>query len=117
MRIGEHVFHQPIAAVRFGIGQAIKQAITLRIRNLMIQIAFFFVAKCFAVADQKLEVARVRLIDMRIKNFVYDPVTQREPGPATGVICLPTPSLALEAQRGSIPGAPNATELCDELIP
>jgi hypothetical protein len=52
----------------------------------VIQVAFFFVAKRFAVADQKLEVARVRFIDMGIINFVHDPVTQREPDAATGVI-------------------------------
>ena len=30
---------------------------------------------------------------------------------------MPTPSFALDVQRGSIPGAPNATELSGELIP
>jgi hypothetical protein len=29
---------------------------------------------------------------------------------------VPTPSFALEVQRGSIPGAPNATELWGELM-
>jgi hypothetical protein len=53
----------------------------------MIQIALFFVAKRFAVADEKLEVARVGLIDVRIINFVYDPMTQSEPAAATGMIC------------------------------
>ena len=52
----------------------------------MIQVALFLVAKRFAVADEKLEVARVGLIDMRIINFVHDPMTQREPAAATGVI-------------------------------
>jgi hypothetical protein len=30
---------------------------------------------------------------------------------------VPTPSFALDVQRGSIPGAPNATEFSGELIP
>ena len=87
MRIGEHIFHQTIAAAAFRICKTIKQAIALRVFNLVIQVTFFFVAERFAVADEKLEVARVRLIDMRIIDFIYDPVTQREPGAATGVIC------------------------------
>jgi hypothetical protein len=52
----------------------------------VIQVAFFFVAKRLAVADEKLKVPRVRFIDVRIINFVYDPMTQREPDAATGVI-------------------------------
>ena len=52
----------------------------------MIQVALFFVAKRFTVTDQKLKVARIGLIDVRIINFVHDPMTQREPKPATGVI-------------------------------
>ena len=30
---------------------------------------------------------------------------------------VPTPSFALDVQRGSIPGAPNAIELSGELMP
>ena len=68
-------FHQTITAVRFRIGQAIKQAIALRIFDHVIQVAFFFVAKGFSVADEKLKVARVRFIDVRIINLVHDAVT------------------------------------------
>jgi hypothetical protein len=42
--------------------------------------------KRFSVAYEKLKVARVRLIDVPIINLVYDPMTQREPNAATGVI-------------------------------
>ena len=52
----------------------------------MIQVAFFFVAKGFAVADEKLKVARIGFVDVRIINLVHDAVTQRKPHPATGVI-------------------------------
>jgi hypothetical protein len=54
--------------------------------NLVVQITFFLVAKCFAVADEKLKIARVRLIHMWIINFVHDAVTQREPQAAARVI-------------------------------
>jgi hypothetical protein len=50
------------------------------------QVALFFVAKRFAVANEKLKVPRVRLIDVRIINFVNDAVTEREPDAATGMI-------------------------------
>ena len=86
MRIREHIFHQTIAAVRLRIRQAIEETVALRIFNRVIEVALFLVAKRFAVADEKLEVARVWLINMRIINFVHDAVTQREPAPATGVI-------------------------------
>ena len=73
-------------------------------------------AKRFAVADEKLKVPRVRSIDMRIINLVHDAVTQREPDAATGVIGRANAFFALEVQRGSMPGAPNATELSGELM-
>src|SRR6266568_5152294 len=52
----------------------------------MIEIAFFLVAKGFAVADEKLKVAGVWLIDVRVVNLVEDSVTQREPETATCVV-------------------------------
>jgi hypothetical protein len=53
---------------------------------IFFQVALFFVAKRFAIADEKLKVARVGLIDVRIINLVHDAVTQREPHAATSVI-------------------------------
>ena len=52
----------------------------------MSQVALFLVAKGFAVGDEELKVARVRLINVRIINLVDNAVTEREPEPATGVI-------------------------------
>src|SRR5437899_8659493 len=86
MRIGEHVFYQTIAAARLRIRETIKEAIALRILDQMIEIAFFLVAKRFSIADEKLKVARVWLIDMRIVNFVDDSVTEREPDTATRMV-------------------------------
>jgi len=51
-----------------------------------VEVALFLVAKRFPVADKKLKVARVRLIDVWIINLVQDAVAQREPDAATGVI-------------------------------
>ncbi len=86
VRIRQHVFYDTIAAARFRIRQAIKNAIALGIFNQMIQVAFFLVTERFAVADEKLKIARVRFIDMRIINLVHDAVTEGEPDTATGVI-------------------------------
>ena len=86
MRIREDVFDYPVATVRLRIGQPVKEAITLRAFDQMIQVALFLVAKCFAITDKKLKVAGVRLIDPRIVNLIDDAVTEREPEAATGMI-------------------------------
>ena len=52
----------------------------------MIEVAFFLVAKCFAVADEKLKIAGVWLIDVWVVNLVEDSVTQREPETATCMV-------------------------------
>jgi hypothetical protein len=52
----------------------------------MIEIALFFMAESFAVGDEVLKIARVRLIDRGIVKFVHNAVAQREPHPATRVI-------------------------------
>jgi hypothetical protein len=52
-----------------------------------VEVALFLVAKRFPVADKKLKVARVRLIDVWIVNLVHDAVAEREPNAATRMIC------------------------------
>ena len=49
-------------------------------------VALFLVTKRFAITDEKLKVARVRLIDTWRIDLVNDAVTKREPEAATGVI-------------------------------
>ena len=86
MRVRENVFHQPVAALAFRICEAVKDAIALRVFDHVIQVALFLVTKCFAITDEKLKVARVRLIDAWIINLIDDAVTEREPEAATGMI-------------------------------
>ena len=86
MRIREDVFYQAIATVGLRIRQTVKEAIALRIFDQVIQVALLLVAKCFAITDKKLKIARVRLIDAWIINLVDDAVTEREPEAATGMI-------------------------------
>ena len=86
MRVGKHMFHYSVAAVRIGIRETVKEAIALRVFDLMIQVALFFVAKCFAIADEELKIAGVWFIDVRIVNLVDDSVTEREPNAATCMV-------------------------------
>jgi hypothetical protein len=84
MWVGEDIFYDTIPAARLRIRETVKEAIALRVIDRMSQVAFFFVAKRFSIAYEKLKVARVGLIDVRIVNLVH--VTQREPNAATGMI-------------------------------
>jgi hypothetical protein len=86
MRIGEDMFYDTIATTRFRIRETVKKAIALRVIDRVIQVAFFLVAKRFTIAYEKLKVARVRLINVRIVNLIHDAVTQSKPNAATGVI-------------------------------
>src|SRR5215831_13175683 len=86
MRISEDVLYDAIAAVRFRIDEAVERAIALRVLDTVIQVALLLVAECFAVADEKLKIARIGMIDVRIINLVDDPMTEREPKPATAVV-------------------------------
>src|ERR1041385_7547551 len=86
MRIRKHVFYQSVTTLGIGIRETIKGAIALGILDQMIEIAFFFVAKTFTVADEKLKIPRVWFVDVWVVNLVNDAVTEREPNAATGVI-------------------------------
>src|SRR6266571_766876 len=86
MRIRKHVFYETVTTVRIGIRETIKEAIALRIFDKVIKIALFFMTETFTVADEKLKVARVWLVDMRIINLIDDAVAEREPQTATGMI-------------------------------
>src|SRR5437870_5576197 len=93
MRIGQDMLDNPVPAIGIGIDQSVKEAVLLRIIDLMQQVAFLLVAERPAIGNEKLEIARVGLIDRRIINLVDDPVTQREPNAATRVIRRPDPFL------------------------
>ncbi len=86
MRIGEDVFYEPVATVGLRIRQPVKEAIAFRVFDQVIQVALFLVAERFTIANEKLKVARVRLIDTWIVNLIDDAVTEREPQAATGMI-------------------------------
>src|ERR1044071_296684 len=86
MRVCENVLNDTIATVRLRIDEAVERTIALRVLDAVIQVALLFVAECFAVADEKLEIARIGMIDVRIINLVDDPMAEREPKPATAVV-------------------------------
>src|SRR6266542_5231868 len=86
VRIREHVFNDTITAARLRIRETIERTIARRILDHMIEVAFFFVAETFTVADEKLKVACVWFIDMWIIDLIDDSVTEREPDTATCMI-------------------------------
>src|SRR5205814_10549207 len=86
MRIGEHIFEQPVAIARVSIRQAVKEAVTFRVFNRMGEIALFLVTERFSIGDEKLKVACVWSINVRVVNLIDDAMAQREPQTATGMI-------------------------------
>ena len=86
MRVREHVFYEPVAALTLRIGNAVKEAIALRVFDQVIQVTLFLVAKRFAITDNKLKVACIWLINAWIVNLIDDAVTERKPEAATGMI-------------------------------
>src|SRR5882724_8433 len=86
VRIRQHVFDEAVAPEGFRIREPVKEAIALRVIDQMIEVAFFLVAKRFSVADEKLKVARVRLVYVRIVNLIDDSVTEGEPHTATCMV-------------------------------
>src|SRR2546423_15667297 len=86
MRVGDNVFNDPVASRRIGIGQAIKQRALFRVVDFMLEIAPFFVKKSFTVSDEKLQIASIGAIHIRIINLVDDAVAEGEPNAATGVV-------------------------------
>src|SRR5881397_2557962 len=110
------MFYQSVAAPGLRIREAVKDAIALGVFNQMIKVTFFLVAKRFSVTDEKLKVARVRLINMWIVNLIDDSVTESEPETATRMVSCTDTFFRTQVQRGSIPGAPNATDSPGEFI-
>ena len=80
------MFYQSVAAPGLRIREAVKDAIALGVFDQMIKVTFFLVAKRFSVTDEKLKVARVRLIYMWIVNLIDDSMTKREPEAATRMV-------------------------------
>src|SRR6185503_14169649 len=86
MRVCENMLNDTIATVRLRIDEAVERTIALRVLDAVVQVALLLMAECFAVADEKLKIPRVGMIDMRIIDLVDDPMAEREPKPATAVV-------------------------------
>ena len=63
MGIREDVLDQPVAPLRLQIDEAVEDTIPFRVFDLAIQVALFFTAKRFAIADQESKIARVRPVN------------------------------------------------------
>src|SRR5688572_22804094 len=86
MWISKNMLGQPVSPRAIRIGEPVKGTVALRVLDSVIQIALFFVAERFTVANEQLKIACVRLVHIRIINFVDDAVAQGEPNPATRMI-------------------------------
>ena len=89
MGIGANLLDKAVAAVALRIDQPVQKAGAFRVSQFMREIELFLVAKRFAICDEELEVARVGLVHEGIINLVDNPMAQREPEPATGMISRP----------------------------
>src|SRR5688572_7135187 len=79
MRVRENVLNQPVATIRLGICEAIEKVVSFGIFHEMVQVTFLLVTEGFTIADEKLEVSCVRLVNSWIVDLFDDAVTQREP--------------------------------------
>ena len=61
------------------------------------------------------QVTDAGLIYTGVIDFVYDAVAEGKPDPVAGLRAVPTPLLALEVQRGGMPGQPGASRI-DSII-
>src|SRR5689334_15462765 len=86
MRVGQNVFYEAIASIGFGIGEPVKNTIPFRVFDPVIQVALFLVAKRCSVADEKLKIACIGLVDGRVIDFIDDAVAEREPNPTARMI-------------------------------
>src|ERR1700761_3868013 len=86
MRLTDDFFDDAITPFGIRIGEPVKQHIFLGVFNQVVKIAPFLVAKRLAIGDEKLQIARVRRVHMRIINLVDDAMAQGEPEPGTGVV-------------------------------
>ncbi len=86
MRIGDDFLDDAVAAVPIGIRKTIQERPFLWVLDEVVEITPFFVAKRLAIGDEKLNVARVGLIDVGVIDLVDDTVRNREPEAAARVI-------------------------------
>jgi hypothetical protein len=68
------------------IGYVVEKRVAIRTRDPMFKITLFLMAKSRTIADQKLKIACVRLIDIGIIDLINDSVAQRKPESGAGGI-------------------------------
>jgi hypothetical protein len=82
----------------------------LRVFGQVLEITLFPLGKRLTVGEEKLQIARMRRNDMRKMHPVDDAGAERERKAGVGMIGVSISCVALEAQSGSIAGAPQAME-------
>ena len=86
MRIGEDVLDQSVASLSIGIDNPIQDTVTIRIFDPVAEVAFLFMAKRFTIRYQKLKVAGVGLVVVRIIDLIDNAMADGEPKTTAGVV-------------------------------
>jgi hypothetical protein len=86
VRISQNVFDQPVTPVAVRVCQLVKKSPTFGHLNFVMEITLFFMAKGFAIRDEKLEVPGVGRVNRGAKNLVDDAVADGEPKSAADVV-------------------------------
>lgn len=79
MWISKDMLGQPVAPRAIRIGQPVKGTVALRVLNSMFQVSLFLMTERFAIANEQLKIACVRLVNVWIIDFVDNAVAEREP--------------------------------------
>src|SRR5262249_42223778 len=86
MGMSKNIFHQTISASRLRVSKPVKGSVSFWILDLMDKIPLLFVAKRFAVGDEKLKVPGIGLIYIRVVNLINNTMAKREPDAATRMV-------------------------------
>jgi len=86
VRVGEELLGDGVAAAKVGRHDANRQRIAIDVVEVVLEVALFFMEKCFAVGEQQLHVAGLRTVDGGVINLVQRPVRDGEPDAAGGGI-------------------------------
>ena len=106
MGVCQHILYNPVPAFPVSVDYPVVKTILLRVCDLMIEVALFFVAERFPITYKELEVSRIWLIHMRIVNLVHDPVAECEPEVAARMVRGPKPFLGAGGPSRIYAGCP-----------
>jgi hypothetical protein len=94
MRGREHVFDNPVASLRIGVGQSITQRMRRGALRPAVQMPLLFVEQRVPVGHEKLKIPNLWPVDRRVIDFRDAAVPNCEPHAAVGRVGCADPFLA-----------------------